>query len=68
MRVAASNFIDFEKIQGELNGNRSVIVHDADGKDVAAVVSIEDLYLLQKFYACQQLTRSGSRLPEAIKV
>lgn len=63
MRLPASTLENLDVISGELNGNRRVVLQNKDGRDFAAIIPIEDLYLLQKLDDCLNILKPGTRFP-----
>jgi hypothetical protein len=67
MKLPATALDKMELIAGEVNGNRRVVLQNADGRDFAAIIPIEDLYLLQKLDDCLNILKPNSRFPEHVK-
>ena len=67
MRLPASSMDNMDVIAGELTGNRRIVLQNTDGRDFAAIIPIEDLYLLQKLDDCLNILKPGSRFPNSAK-
>jgi len=53
--------------QSEVNSKHPLLLTDDNGDAVAAVIPIEDLYLLQKLDDCLKASRPSSRFRSALK-
>jgi hypothetical protein len=65
--MPAADLEKMDVIAGEISGNRRVVLQGKDGRDIAAIIPIEDLYLLQKLDACLNILKPGARTPDQTK-
>jgi len=67
MRLAATSLDKMDVIATEVGGNRRIVLQDKDGRDMAAIIPIEDLYLLEKLDECINLLKPHSRFPDSVR-
>jgi len=63
MRLAVNVLKNIDQVVGAVKSNNRIVLQGMDGKDVAAIIPIEDLYLLERLEECMTLRKPASRLP-----